>query len=113
MSTISSLQVALQQELRRIDRFIARIWVVLYGVGIVFSLVVAATISRQLGLTMSVMAMVMLGMFLVAERALLRRPLGQRTPLGALVAKLSGEATKAIASIEADTRPTIREELSA
>jgi len=79
------LENALDQELRRIERYIVRVWLLLAGGGVLFALVVAAFISRRLGLTMAAMAAVVVGFFAVFDRMLATRPLGKRTPLVIIV----------------------------
>lgn len=82
------LAVALNSELRRIERTIARSWVVLCVGGVIGGGVVAATIAPKLGLAMSVTSLPILVLFAVAARRLERRPLGQR--LSVVVALLEG-----------------------
>ena len=79
------LENALDRELRLIERFIVRVWIVLASAGVVFALVVAAFISRRLGLTMATMGVVVVALFVGSDRLLARRPLGKRTPTSVIV----------------------------
>jgi len=74
------LENALDTELRRIERFIAYTWAALCAIGTVGALVVAATISAPLGLTMASICVPTLLFFLVAARWVERRPISKRTP---------------------------------
>lgn len=74
------LETALDTELRRIERFIAYTWATLCAIGTVGALLVAATISTRLGLTMTALCVPTLLFFLVAARWVERRPITKRTP---------------------------------
>ncbi|HEY1956944.1 MAG TPA: serine/threonine-protein kinase [Polyangiaceae bacterium] len=75
------LENAIDVELRRVERSIARAWVVLAAAATVLSLVVAATIARRLGLVMAAINAGLTVVFVGAARWVDRRPVDRRTPL--------------------------------
>jgi eukaryotic-like serine/threonine-protein kinase len=81
MAPVRPLETALDTELRRIELFIAYTWLVLCAIGTVGALVVAATISPRLGLTLAPICAITAVFFLAAARWVGRRPVAKRTPL--------------------------------
>ena len=62
------------------DRVIVRAWLALAASGVVLALVLAATVSRRLGLAMAAMGGMLVVLFAVSDRVLRDRPLGKRSP---------------------------------
>jgi hypothetical protein len=79
---------ALDAEMRRIELFIARIWVLLAMAGTLGAIVVAVTVDSKLGVTMAIMAGVAGAFFALVMRRLQKAPLRKRT--SAVVAAVEG-----------------------
>jgi len=80
MSTIRHpLENALDRELRRMERVIVRAWLVLSLVGVILALVIAATVTAKLGLTMAAMGATLVGLFALSHVLLNRRSPGKRS----------------------------------
>src|SRR5262245_14592455 len=69
------LETALDRELHRMERVIVRAWLILSAIGVVLALVIAATVSRRLGLPMAAMGGGLFVLFAISD-LVLRRPRG-------------------------------------
>ncbi len=79
---------ALDAEMRRIELFIARIWVLLAMAGTLGAIIVATMVDRTLGVTMAVMSALAGGFFALVVRRVRKAPLRKRT--SAVVAAVEG-----------------------
>ncbi len=76
-----ALENAVDAELRRVERSIARAWVILATAATVFALVVAATIAPRLGLVLAAINAALTVLFALAAKWVDHRPLTKRTPI--------------------------------
>jgi hypothetical protein len=87
LSIREPLEQALHAALRRMERLIARVWVVLAVSGIVGGAIVAATVARRLGVAMVATSLPLLVLFVVVARRLERCALGPRLSVALALAE--------------------------